>query len=101
MGKQGSATLNRFQYSPVEGTQLMIVQRYYSYNYWAMFAHSFGEGSAVQNEQGYYLGGNFPFPLLAHPCFLRSVFFPVEEIPDQQTFPGYGRIASGYVYSAQ
>ena len=56
MGKQGSATLNRFQYSPVEGTQLMIVQRYYSYNYWAMFAHSFGEGSAVQNEQGYYLG---------------------------------------------
>lgn len=56
MGKQGSATLNRLQYSPVEGTQLMIVQRYYSYNYWAMFAHSFGEGSAVQNEQGYYLG---------------------------------------------
>ena len=44
------------QYSPVEGTQLMIVQRYYSYNYWTMFAHSFGEGSAVQNEQGYYLG---------------------------------------------
>ena len=56
MGKQGSATLNRFQYSPVEGTQLMIVQRYYSYNYWAMFTHSFGEGSTVQNEQGYYLG---------------------------------------------
>ena len=56
MGKQGSATLNRLQYSPVEGTQLMIVQRYYSYNYWAMFAHSFGEGSTVQNEQGYYLG---------------------------------------------
>ena len=56
MGKQGSATLNRLQYSPVEGTQLMIVQRYYSYNYWTMFAHSFGEGSAVQNEQGYYLG---------------------------------------------
>lgn len=56
MGKQGGATLNRFQYSPVEGTQLMIVQRYYSYNYWTMFAHSFGEGSAVQNEQGYYFG---------------------------------------------
>ena len=51
MGKQGSATLNRLQYSPVEGTQLMIVQRYYSYNYWTMFAHSFGEGSAVQNDQ--------------------------------------------------
>lgn len=56
MGKQGSAVLNRFQYSPVEGTQLMFIQRYYSYDYWAMFAHSFGEGSTVQNEQGYYLG---------------------------------------------
>ncbi len=56
LGKQGAATLNRFQYSPMEGTQLMFIQRYYSYNYWAMFAHSFGEGTTVQNEQGYYLG---------------------------------------------
>ena len=29
---------------------------YTSYNYWAMFAHSFGEGSTTQNEQGYYIG---------------------------------------------
>lgn len=56
MGKQGWATLNRLQYSPVEGTQLMLIHRYYSYDYWAMFSHSFGEGSTVQNEQGCYLG---------------------------------------------
>lgn len=55
VGKQGWATLNRFQYSLAEGTQLMLIHRFYSYDYWAMFAHSFGEGSAVQNEQGYYL----------------------------------------------
>lgn len=56
IGKQGWASLNRLQYSPVQGTQLMLIHRYYSYDYWAMFAHSFGEGSAVQNEQGYYIG---------------------------------------------
>ena len=54
-GVQGWATMNRLQYSPVEGTQLMLLHRYYSYDYWAMFAHSFGEGSTVQNEQGTYL----------------------------------------------
>lgn len=56
IGKQGWASLNRLQYSPVQGTQLMLVHRFYSYDYWAMFAHSFGEGSTVQNEQGYYIG---------------------------------------------
>lgn len=56
MGKQGWASLNRLLYTPVQGTQLMLVHRYYSYDYWAMFARSFGEGSTVQNEQGYYVG---------------------------------------------
>ena len=56
IGKQGWASLNRLQYSPVQNTQIMLIHRFYSYNYWAMFAHSFGEGSTVQNEQGYYVG---------------------------------------------
>lgn len=54
-GKQGLATLNRLQYSPAQGYQLTVVHRYYSYDYWAMFARSFGEGSGVQNENGWYL----------------------------------------------
>ena len=56
IGKQGWASLNRLQYSPVQNTQIMLIHRFYSYNYWAMFAHSFGEGSTTQNEQGYYVG---------------------------------------------
>lgn len=56
IGKQGWASLNRLQYSPVQNTQIMLIHRFYSYHYWAMFAHSFGEGSTTQNEQGYYLG---------------------------------------------
>ncbi|MEY8686005.1 helix-hairpin-helix domain-containing protein [Bacteroides sp. AN502(2024)] len=56
IGKQGWASLNRLQYSPVQNTQIMLIHRFYSYNYWAMFAHSFGEGSMTQNEQGCYIG---------------------------------------------
>lgn len=48
IGKQGWASLNRLQYSPVQNTQIMLIHRFYSYNYWAMFAHSFGEGSTTQ-----------------------------------------------------
>ena len=56
IGKQGWASLNRLQYSPVQNTQIMLIHRFYSYDYWTMFAHSFGEGSTTQNEQGYYIG---------------------------------------------
>ena len=56
IGKQGWASLNRLQYSPVQVIQFMLIHRFYSYDYWAMYAHSFGEGSTVQNEQGYYVG---------------------------------------------
>ena len=56
IGKQGWASLNRLQYSPVQDIQFMLIHRFYSYDYWAMYAHSFGEGSTVQNEQEYYVG---------------------------------------------
>ena len=56
IGKQGWASLNRLQYLPVQDIQFMLIHRFYSYDYWAMYAHSFGEGSTVQNEQGYYVG---------------------------------------------
>ena len=56
IGKQGWASLNRLQYSLVQDIQFMLIHRFYSYDYWAMYAHSFGEGSTVQNEQGYYVG---------------------------------------------
>ena len=56
IGKQGWASSNRLQYSPVQDIQFILIHRFYSYDYWAMYAHSFGEGSTVQNEQGYYVG---------------------------------------------
>ena len=73
IGKKGLATLNRLQYSPVQGMQLLLIHRYYSYDYWAMFARSFGEGSSVQNENGWYLAMEAaPF---RHWIFFASVDF--------------------------
>lgn len=57
IGKRGFATLNKIQYTPVQGTHILLIHRYYAHDYWAMFARSFGESSYVQNENGWYLGG--------------------------------------------
>lgn len=71
MGKSGIASLNRLQYTPVQGYQLMLIHRYYTHDYWAMFAHSFGEGSTVQNENGWYVAAEAS--PLAHWRFFASV----------------------------
>ncbi|MEG2592555.1 MAG: helix-hairpin-helix domain-containing protein [Bacteroides sp.] len=55
IGTKGMAALHKIQYTPVQGTQLMLLHRYYAHDYWAFFANSFGESSQVQNENGWYL----------------------------------------------
>ena len=79
IGKQGWASLNRLQYSPVQNTQIMLIHRFYSYDYWTMFAHSFGEGSTTQNEQGYYIS----FCLLEVFRLIRFIFLSVEKIQSE------------------
>ncbi len=61
----GIATLNYFQYKLNEDYKLMLIQRYYSKRYDALYANAFGESSTVRNEQGVYVG------IEAHP--LRKV----------------------------
>nr|WP_302830677.1 helix-hairpin-helix domain-containing protein [uncultured Bacteroides sp.] len=55
MGKSGYALLNQLKYKLLTGYQLLLIHRYYSYNYWSFFARSFGESSTPQNENGWYL----------------------------------------------
>lgn len=55
MGKSGYALLNQLKYKLLTGYQLLLIHRYYSYNYWSYFARSFGESSTPQNENGWYL----------------------------------------------
>lgn len=54
-GKSGFALLNRLDINLASAYRLLLIHRFYSYDYWALFARSFGEGSAVQNENGWYV----------------------------------------------
>jgi len=52
----GIATMNSFQYQLIRDYQLILIQRYYSKEYNALYANSFSESSGVQNESGLYIG---------------------------------------------
>lgn len=55
IGKQGYALLNQLRYNVSSNYRLLLIHRYYAYDYWSMFARSFGESSTPQNENGWYL----------------------------------------------
>ena len=50
------ATLNTISYQFTDRFLLMALQRFYSARYYSLFSNSFSEGSAVQDENGAYLG---------------------------------------------
>lgn len=57
------ATVNALSFSVSDNLELLALQRFYSFRYYALFAESFSEGGAVQNESGVYLGVNWrPVP---------------------------------------
>ena len=56
-GTQGIASFNQMHYEFSQNYRVMLVHRYYSHDYWGMYARSFSEGSAVQNENGWYIAG--------------------------------------------
>jgi len=57
-GRRGMATLNQLRYSPSQGYDILMCHRYYTHDYWAYYAHSFADGSMVQNENGWYIAAN-------------------------------------------
>lgn len=74
LGKQGYAFVNRLSYDFSTDYRLLLVHRYYAHDYWALFAHSFGEGSAPQNENGWYLAAEAA-PLAGWRFFASADFF--------------------------
>ncbi|WP_455672601.1 helix-hairpin-helix domain-containing protein [Phocaeicola sp.] len=50
------ATMNMLSYAPKGATQFIVMNRYYDARYQSIYARSLGEGSAVQNESGIYIG---------------------------------------------
>lgn len=50
------ATVNSLSYNITDRFTLLALQRFYSYKYYSLFAESFSDGGAVQNESGIYIG---------------------------------------------
>ena len=55
LGKRGYALLHRLDYQWGSGSRMMVVHRLYTHDYWNWYARGFGEGSATQNENGWYM----------------------------------------------
>lgn len=62
--KQGAlATLNGVNFKPLSYLSLLLMQRSYGKKYQAFYGNAFGQNSAVQNEEGVYIGMEInPFP---------------------------------------
>ena len=50
------ATLNALAFTPTSQLAVIALQRFYSYRYTSLHAHSFSDGGKVQDESGVYLG---------------------------------------------
>ena len=60
MDSKGSlAMVNNLSFQPTSNLSLLAVQRYYGYQYTALFARSFGDNGTVQNESGLLIGANW------------------------------------------
>ena len=53
------ATLNSLNATVADGLNLLLMQRFYSYRYTALYARSVAEGGHVQNESAFYLGATW------------------------------------------
>ncbi|MGI6243729.1 MAG: ComEA family DNA-binding protein [Prevotella sp.] len=71
------ATINSISYQLTSNFSMMALQRYYPYQYTALFGQSFAEGGAVNNESGVYMGGNWtPKRGLNVAFYMDMAYFP-------------------------
>ncbi len=75
-GCNAIATINSLSFSLTDNLDLLALQRFYSFRYYSLFAESFSEGGAVQNESGIYLGANWrPIPNLSVMAYSDFAYF--------------------------
>lgn len=75
-GCNAVATVNSLSYSLTDNLDLLALQRFYSFRYYSLFAESFSEGGAVQNESGVYLGVKWmPLPGLNVSAYTDFAYF--------------------------
>lgn len=101
-GTKGYALLNRLRYDFSQDYHALLIHRFYSSDYWAWFARSFGEGSTPQNENGWYLAVEAtPFARWKLFSSLDFFFLSLVEVSHQQAFAGHRLHVSGHLYSAE
>ena len=70
------ATINSLSVNAADGLNVMLLQRFYSYRYTALYARSMSEGGHVQNESGVYLGATWqPSPRLRLQAYTDYAYF--------------------------
>lgn len=77
MNRDGAlATINSLNVAVSDQLSLMLLQRFYSYSYTALYARSLSEGGRVQNESGVYLGLTWrPSPALKLQAYTDYAYF--------------------------
>ena len=83
------ATINSMTWRTPWRLTLMAVQRYYTYQYNALFGSSFSDGGSVKNESGLYVGAKWDVG--------RSMV--IEGYTDIAYFPWYKYLVSSSSYS--
>lgn len=88
-GVRGSvATINSLSYRLTGALSLMALQRYYPYQYQSIFAESFAEGGAVNDESGIFVGANWsPLRGLSFMAYTDFAYF---------AWPKYGASESSH-----
>lgn len=83
------ATINTITWRTSSNLTLMAVQRYYTYQYNALFGSSFSDGGSVKNESGLYIGARWDI----------SPSIVIEGYTDIAYFPWYKYLVSSSSYS--
>ena len=83
------ATINTMTWRTPSNLTLMAVQRYYTYQYNALFGSSFSDGGSVKNESGLYIGARWDIT----PSIM------IEGYTDIAYFPWYKYLVSSSSYS--
>lgn len=70
------ATINSFSLNTTNGLNVLVLQRFFSYRYTALYARTMTEGSRVQNESAVYLGLTWqPSPRLRLQAYTDYAYF--------------------------
>jgi len=83
------ATINSITWRTPSNLTLMAVQRYYTYQYNALFGSSFSDGGSVKNESGLYIGARWDI----------TPSMVIEGYTDIAYFPWYKYLVSSSSYS--